>query len=152
MNTFEGNIIETRFDVWKEKCHDHENQNLPIDIFKRFYSSSCKTCQIRGPRQNRFIFNERTGEIEKFLDLYNNRYSANDYYHFRRDFGKVIIGGMINAMFMHIQCPPRGDAPKCEDDQWLDEVDAMKIAIEEVDNNIDERSTILRFCTESPTC
>merc|ERR1711920_253300 len=106
-------------------------------------------CKIKGTREGRVVFNRRTGEFEDFLD-YFDRYSATDEYDFRNQFGNVILTGMVNAFLMHVQCPPRtnNDAPKCEDERWLDEVDAMKEAIEEVAGNLDKRARELSYCTK----
>ena len=133
-----------------DKCYDNSFKGYqPIDIFERFYATSCKDCYIEGERQQRPVFDRSTGEFQLFLDYFNNGYRASAEYDFRNQFGRVILTGMVNAFLMHVQCLPRSnDVPKCEDERWLDEVDAMKKAIEEVAGNLDDRARELSYCTE----
>jgi len=132
-----------------DKCYDNSFKGYqPIDIFERFYATSCKHCYIEGERQQRSVFDRSTGEFQLFLDYFKNGYKASAEYDFRNQFGRVILTGMVDAFLMHVQCPSRNDVPRCEDERWLDEVDAMKKAIEEVAGNLDDRARELSYCTE----
>lgn len=119
-------------DTFRNSCL---NDHSPFATFKALYSHTCKECNKLDGQSNEYI-------LDSFISLAinDNRFEGNvkaGVQWFRGSFGTVIIGAMVQAVYLHSVCLYQPDNV-CQntDPVWKSRLEAMGDALEEVANSL----------------